>query len=170
MSNTEKQANTLSTTLAWFQEARPTVTDKQLHTQMGVHFEEVGEMIDEISPRTAKANALLSNARVALKALADYLKESDGVVYVNKQNSVDLLDAICDQIVTGVGVAHHLGFSVVEALDEVNRSNFSKFVDGKAIVDQNGKVAKGPGYFKANLAPYVPSENPVAAAPELIGS
>jgi hypothetical protein len=50
---------------------------------------------------------------------------------------------------------------MVEAMDEVNASNWSKFVDGQPIVDANQKIAKGPGYFKANLSAFVPVRIPV---------
>jgi hypothetical protein len=163
MSSKKKQheANTLSATFAWFEEARPTPTSKQFSTQLGVHFEEVSEMVEELTPTNHKAAVLLHEARVALKALATYLKETDGGVTVDTPDRANFLDAICDQIVTGTGVAHHLGFQVVDAMDEVNASNWSKFVDGKAIVDANGKIMKGPGYFKPDLSAFVPARIPV---------
>jgi hypothetical protein len=158
----EKQPNnTLSATLAWFDQARPQPTNKQFHTQLGVHFEEVGEMIDEIFPLAGKAEVLLHEARVALKALSAYLKTSEQAVTIHPENRKDFLDAICDQIVTGTGVAAHAGFPVVEAMDEVNASNWSKFVDGKALVDANGKIMKGPDYFQADLGQFVPKRIPI---------
>lgn len=154
-------ANTLSATVAWFEEARPSPTSKQFHTQLGVHFEEVAEMVDELSSSDPEAIVLLHEARVALKALATFLKKSDYVVGVEPHARPNFLDAICDQLVTATGVAQHCGFPVVEALDEVNASNFSKFVDGKAIVDANGKIAKGPGHWKPDLSQFVPARIPV---------
>ena len=41
------------------------------------------------------------------------------------------------------------------ALDEVNRSNYSKFEDGKAVRDEHGKIAKGKDYFRADLERFV---------------
>jgi hypothetical protein len=154
-------ANTLSATFAWFEEARPAPTSKQFHTQTGVHFEEVAEMLEEITPTAPTAVYLLHDAKVALKALARYLKESDEVITIEPHARPNFLDALCDQIVTATGVAHHCGFPVVEAMDEVNASNWSKFVDGKAIVDANGKIMKGPDYFKPDLSAYAPTRIPV---------
>ena len=37
------------------------------------------------------------------------------------------------------------------AVEEINRSNWSKFVDGKPVFKPNGKVGKGPNYFEPNL-------------------
>lgn len=38
-----------------------------------------------------------------------------------------LLDALCDQIVTALGVGYMMGFDMEGALAEVNRSNYTKF-------------------------------------------
>lgn len=156
-----ESTNTLSHTLLWFELARPAPTSKQFHTQTGVHFEEVAEMLDEITPLAPKAIILLHEAKVALKALATYLKETDETITVEPHARANFLDAICDQIVTGTGVAQHCGFPVVEALTEVNASNWSKFVDGKPIVDANGKIMKGPDHFKPDLSAFVPTRIPV---------
>lgn len=147
-------------TFGWFQLARPEPTSKQFHTQLGVHFEEVGEMIDTISPDAPSASALLHDANMAIKALAKYLKASDRVVTIERVARIDFLDALCDQIVTATGIGQHCGFDILNALNEVNASNWSKFVDGLPIVDANQKIMKGPDYFKADLAPYIPSRIP----------
>ena len=67
----------------------------------------------------------------------------------------ELLDALCDQIVTAVGVAHMFGLDIEGALAEVNRSNWSKFVDGKPTFDANGKIAKPATYSKPDLTPFL---------------
>ncbi len=105
---------------------------------------------------------LVHEARVALRALADHLKKSQHTVTVDPENRSLFLDSICDQLVTGTGVAAHCLFPVVEALNEVNSSNWSKFDEhGNPIVDANGKIMKGPGYFKPNLEQFIPKRIPV---------
>jgi hypothetical protein len=155
------KASTLSATFDWIKTARPNPDSKQFHTQTGVHFEEVAEMIDEITPTSPKATVLLHEAKVALKALATYLKESDEVITVEPHARTDFLDALCDQIVTATGVGYLCGFPIVDALDEVNASLYSKFVDGKPIYDANMKIAKGPDFFKPDLSAFVPARIPV---------
>jgi hypothetical protein len=157
----KSNSSTLSATFHWFELARPNPTSKQFHTQTGVHFEEVAEMIDEITPTSPKATVLLHEAKVALKALATYLKESDEVITVEPQARTNFLDSLCDQIVTATGVGQHCGFPMVEAMDEVNASNWSKFVDGQPIVNENQKIMKGPDYFKPDLSAFVPVRIPV---------
>lgn len=66
-------------------------------------------------------------------------------------DKVQMLDDIVDEIVTRVGLAHMMGFDLLGALAEVNRSNFSKFEDGKPVFDENGKITKGKHYTPPNL-------------------
>lgn len=147
--------DTLYNTQDWFETCRPNATRKDFNVQLGVHCEEVGEMLDELSPQDSHTAELLIEANNAMKALANRLKTVANAVVVKEENRKDFLDAIVDQIVTGTGSAQHLGMNVVSALNEVNISNYSKFVDGRPIFDENGKIAKGPDYIKADLSPFV---------------
>lgn len=73
---------------------------------------------------------------------------------LNKESRVELLDALADQVVTATGVAYFSQMQWDEALNEVNNSNFSKFEDGKPVLNEHGKIIKGKNYFKPNLAPF----------------
>lgn len=70
----------------------------------------------------------------------------------------DLLDALCDQIVTAIGVGYMAGFDMAGALREVIRSNASKFENGKPLFDENGKIRKGKDYTPPELAQFVGSK------------
>jgi predicted HAD superfamily Cof-like phosphohydrolase len=144
-------------TRIWFTKARPFPTTKDLHSQLGCHFEEVKEMLDEITPTAGMADPLIEAARTSLHELAEYLKANDDVITVESHKRVKLLDSIADQAVTGCGVAHVLGMDPLNALHEVNRANWSKFDElGRPIYDPvTHKVIKGPNYVEANLTPYV---------------
>ena len=76
-------------------------------------------------------------------------------VNVEDVDRTELLDALCDQIVTAVGVAHMFGLDIEGALAEVTRSNYSKFVDGAPVFDANGKIAKPATYSKPDLTPFL---------------
>jgi predicted HAD superfamily Cof-like phosphohydrolase len=76
-------------------------------------------------------------------------------IFTGKQSKIELLDSLADQIVTAIGVAHMFGFDISGALAEVNRSNFSKFEDGKPVFDANGKITKGKNYTPPELTPYI---------------
>ena len=65
------------------------------------------------------------------------------------------MDALCDQLVTICGVGYMLGFDMLGALAEVNRSNFSKFENGKPVFNEQGKIVKGKHYSKPDLKPFL---------------
>jgi len=148
--------NTLADTVDWFDEARGREgTRKNFHVQTGVHFEEVSEMTQEMSTLEPELALLIEQAKLANHNLAVYLKQNDDVLHIESEDELRFLDALCDQIVTAAGTAQVCGYDIVGALAETNRSNFSKFVDGKAIFDENGKIAKGPNYTKPDLTPFL---------------
>lgn len=123
----------------------------KVNVQLGCHFEEVAEMLDELVGEDDKSDEAIANAYDAVVALATQMKKGEVVVHIPDDNRDNFLDAICDQVVTGTGAATMLKMQVAEGLQRVNSSNWSKFVDGKPIFDANGKIAKGPNYVKANL-------------------
>ena len=126
----------------WFERAVPNPTDKNRAVQLGVHFEEVGEMAEAMhDPATARH----------INSAADFYKNHGGLPN-DDVNRKELLDALCDQIVTAVGVAHMFGMDIAGALSEVNRSNWSKFDEnGQPIFNEHGKIAKGTNYTPPNL-------------------
>lgn len=147
----------LENTTNWFKTAKPEHTDKDFYVQMGVHFEEVAEMVDELSPLTNDGQRLLYNARGAVRELANHLKENGQLSHIILHNADRrlFLDALCDQIVTATGTAVLANMDIVGAMNEVNRSNFSKFEDGKPVLQATGKIGKGKDYSPADLTPYI---------------
>lgn len=83
------------------------------------------------------------------------VKSKEEEMQQNTINQIELLDALCDQIVTAIGVAHMFGFDIQGALQEVANSNDSKFEDGKPVFNEHGKIAKGKNYFKPELAKFI---------------
>ena len=146
----------LTETMEWFQKAVSVPTNKNLHTQLGCHLEEVNEMLMTVSTMDFETQILLDTAKTALNALSNHLKTHNDVVMIHQKNREEYLDALCDQIVTAVGCGHMSDLDVVGAVAEVNRSNFSKFDEhGQPIFNDDLKVMKGPNYQKADLAAYV---------------
>ena len=135
--------------LNWFQAAKPQPTAKDVMTQIGCHFEEVAEMAEAVFDEQLEDEAHKS---------AEYFKEwrtdDDGKTVAVFQK-LELLDALCDQIVTAVGVAYMMGYDIEGALAEVCRSNESKFEDGNPVFDRNGKIAKGKNYTAPDLARFI---------------
>ena len=148
--------NTLSLIgiLNWFRKAKPSPQPADLRVQLGVHFEEVAEMLDTLGANDEFTLARLSWAQAAMHKLAEHLKTTPSVV-VGVLDRQDFLDALCDQIVTATGCAHMQKLDIDGAINEVNESNWSKFVGGKPIFDENQKISKGPDYFKPDLTPFI---------------
>jgi predicted HAD superfamily Cof-like phosphohydrolase len=146
----------ITKTMEFFSKAFPSPVSKNLHTQLGVHYEEIAEFTRAFKGKDQKTQFLLDMMGTAAEAMAKYLKESDNVIDIKPEMREEILDGICDQIVTGTGVGYFLQMDVPGGFGEVNRSNFSKFgVDGEPKYDQNLKMVKGPNYFKPDLKQYI---------------
>jgi len=73
---------------------------------------------------------------------------------VQNNDLVEVADALGDMlyILCGTILEHGLQHKIEEVFDEIQRSNMSKLgEDGKPIYREDGKVMKGPNYFKPNF-------------------
>ena len=152
---THPYTDPLLDTLSWIKKCKPAPTTADFHTQFGVFCEEVGETLKEVSATNQTTALLIIEAKEAMERLGTHLKGNDHVVVVKQEHRKDFLDGLCDVVVTAVTSAHTQTMDIVGAANEVNRANFSKFVNGNPIFDANGKVAKGPDYEKADLTSFV---------------
>jgi predicted HAD superfamily Cof-like phosphohydrolase len=144
--NKELLVSGIERTKQWFEQAIPEPTDEHKSIQLGCHIEEVAEMLSAVD---------LHEWAHDIDLLATDLKVGDDSVSNLSINRKELLDSLADQIVTAVGVAHMFGMDISGALEEVNRSNFSKFENGKPVFDDNGKITKGKDYTPPSLKPYI---------------
>ena len=67
---------------------------------------------------------------------------------------IEVADALGDMmyILFGTIMKHGMQHKIVEVFEEIQRSNMSKLgEDGKPIYREDGKILKGPNYFKPNL-------------------
>lgn len=148
--------NTVSEIKAWFQKAVPAPSDKNRAVQLGCHFEEFCEMLLAMGLDGTEYSDLVGLAS-ELKAAGSC---SETVQVLTDEvfpgfDKTELLDALCDQIVTAIGVAHMFGMNIEGALTEVNRSNWSKFVNEAPVFDENGKITKGPDYTPPDLTEFM---------------
>jgi predicted HAD superfamily Cof-like phosphohydrolase len=131
----------------WFSRAKPNPTDRDFEIQVGVHAEEVSEMLETMRGKDMFSEKLVNDAEEAMKKLATALKTGMASVVVTDRK--EFLDACCDQIVTATGSAHFAGMHITAAVDKVNQSNWSKFDEnGMPIFDANGKIAKNMATYK----------------------
>jgi predicted HAD superfamily Cof-like phosphohydrolase len=67
---------------------------------------------------------------------------------------VEVADALGDMlyILCGTILEHGMQHKIVEVFEEIQRSNMSKLgANGKPIYREDGKVMKGPNYFKPDI-------------------
>ena len=112
-------------------------------------------MLEALSTSEMSYDSTLGNAITHLHQLSNLMKENDKAIKVRDTNRVELLDALADQIVTATGVGVFLGMNVPGALDEVNRSNYSKFENGEPVFNENKKVMKGKDYTPPDLSKFI---------------
>jgi len=72
----------------------------------------------------------------------------------NANDMVEVADALGDMlyILCGTILEHGMQYKIEEVFNEIQRSNMSKLgADGKPIYRDDGKVLKGPNYFKPDI-------------------
>jgi predicted HAD superfamily Cof-like phosphohydrolase len=72
----------------------------------------------------------------------------------NANDLVEVADALGDMlyILCGTIIEHGLQHKIEEVFDEIQRSNMSKLGEnGEPIYREDGKVLKGPNYFKPDI-------------------
>ncbi len=82
-------------------------------------------------------------------------EENEEYLEAAKNNDlVEVADALGDMlyILCGTILEHGMQYKIEEVFTEIQRSNMSKLgADGKPIYREDGKVMKGPDYFKPNI-------------------
>jgi predicted HAD superfamily Cof-like phosphohydrolase len=125
---------------------------REFHETYGLPVEN-GPKIDD-----AKTNALRINL------LAEELDELKEALAAN--DIVEVLDALTDlqYVLDGAYLSFGLHGVKTAAFDEVHRSNMSKLgEDGKPIRrPEDGKVMKGPNYFKPDISQFIEKKNKAA--------
>ena len=72
----------------------------------------------------------------------------------NNNDIVEVADALGDMlyILCGTIIEHGMQYKIDEIFSEIQNSNMSKLgSDGNPIYREDGKVLKGPNYFKPNI-------------------
>ncbi len=75
---------------------------------------------------------------------------------MNNKDLLEVADALTDILYVTYGAGHAFGINLDKCFEEVQNSNMSKLGEnGKPIYNENGKVMKGPNYFKPDLSKFV---------------
>lgn len=148
--------NEISNIQNWFVAAKPNHTLEDACVQIGCHFEEVAEMIESIFGSENQAFKVVNELAVMFKQ-----KRHPAIIALSNLTNwqkQELLDSLCDQVVTSVGVGQRLNMNIIGALNNVIDSNWSKFEGGKPVFNEQGKIAKGRGYFAPDLTRFIGGE------------
>ena len=82
-------------------------------------------------------------------------EENEEYLEAAKDNDlVEVADALGDMlyILCGTILEHGMQYKIEAVFNEIQRSNMSKLdANGKPIYREDGKVMKGPNYFKPNI-------------------
>lgn len=128
---------------------KPFVPDtKTVKLRLALILEEFAELSEAcLNLETTAAQQylnLLSQAENSLQALTD----NDVNVDI-----IEVADALTDINYVTYGAGHCFGVNLDACMEEVQRSNMSKLgSDGKPLYNDQGKIMKGPNYFKPDLA------------------
>ena len=106
----------------------------------------------EIKDKPGFPSEKITNLRFNLiKEELDEFKEA-----ISGKNLKEVADALTDILYVTYGAGHAFGINLDKCFEEVQKSNMSKLGDdGKAIYNEQGKVMKGPDYFKPDLSKFV---------------
>ncbi len=120
------------------------------------NFEKVGNFMktfgQEVKKSPSFSNDKINNLRLSL--IKEELNEL--IDAMNKKDLVEVADALTDILYVTYGAGHAFGINLDKCFEEVQNSNMSKLDDnGKPIYNNNGKVMKGPNYFKPDLSKYI---------------
>ncbi len=102
-------------------------------------------------------NSLKADLGLAKNTLRFDLMKEENEEYLEaaKNNDiVEVADALGDMlyILCGTIIEHGMQHKIEAVFEEIQRSNMSKLgEDGKPIFREDGKVLKGPNYFKPNI-------------------
>lgn len=86
-------------------------------------------------------------------------EENDEYLQACEENTLaGIADALGDQlyILCGTILKHGMQHIIEEIFDEIQSSNMSKLgPDGEPILREDGKILKGPGYFKPDINKFI---------------
>ncbi len=75
---------------------------------------------------------------------------------LDNNDLLEVADALTDILYVTYGAGHAFGINLDACFEEVQNSNMSKLGnDGKPIYNDQGKVMKGPNYFKPDLSKFI---------------
>ena len=132
----------------WIDAAQQEPSTRNIANYLAYNMSELAECLKSIDHI---AFTMLSSR---LETFSLCLREAVYDDEIRDADRTELLDGAVDAAWCAIGLAHMLA-DAQGAFNEVAASNYSKFECGVCQIDSTGKVVKGPGYFKPDLAKYL---------------
>jgi len=127
--------------------------DKELIAMSnGTNFELVGDFMQVFGQEVKDIPEMADEdtQKLRYELIAEELQEFKDAM--DAMDIVEVADALTDLLYVVYGAGHSFGLDLDCCFAEVHASNMSKLgEDGKPIYREDGKVLKGPGFFKPNL-------------------
>tara|TARA_B100000963_G_scaffold259368_1_gene227588 strand:+ start:544 stop:912 length:369 start_codon:yes stop_codon:yes gene_type:complete len=120
------------------------------------NFEKVKKFMQtfeqEVKTRPSFPSNKITNLRYGL--IEEELSELKTAI--QNKDILEVADALTDILYVTYGAGHAFGIDLDKCFEEVQNSNMSKLsLEGKPIYNENGKVMKGPKYYKPNLKKFL---------------
>ena len=118
------------------------------------NFDRVGEFMSTFG-QTVRTKPTLpiklpQVSRLRVELIEEELQELRKALEDN--DVIEVADALTDLLYVVYGSGHAFGIDLDQCFEEVHASNMSKLgEDGQPIFREDGKVLKGPNYFKPML-------------------
>ena len=118
-------------------------------------FHETFNQENGVEPRLIENHEWMLRHKLMAEENDEYFDGCD------KGDLIEIADALGDKlyILCGTILKHGMQYIIEKVFDEIHSSNMSKVgEDGKAIMREDGKILKGPSYFKPNLKQFIENE------------
>ena len=120
------------------------------------NFEKVGFFMKTFGQNVKQSSSFSSEKINALRVSLIKEELDELIEAMNKKDLVEVADALTDILYVTYGAGHAFGINLDDCFEEVQNSNMSKLDNnGKPIYNENGKVMKGPNYFKPDLNKFI---------------
>ena len=120
------------------------------------NFEKVGTFMKTFGQEVREKSSLSSDKINKLRL--DLIEEELGELKeaIKNDDLLEVADALTDILYVTYGAGHAFGINLDKCFEEVQNSNMSKLDnDGNPIYNENGKVMKGPNYFRPDLNKFI---------------
>lgn len=106
----------------------------------------------EVKSKPSFSSEKINNLRY--KLIKEELEEFKQAI--DNKDLLEVADALTDLLYVTYGAGHSFGINLDDCFNEVQNSNMSKLgSDGKPIYNEDGKVMKGPNYYKPDLSKFI---------------